>query len=283
MRLRAAATVKVLTAARRRSAYSAGSTASTRERRCNSTSAFLLAETMAATPKLVRKQPAAPELRSEQIVISSDESPTPTTTSRTILERLTLRNAMRRTSVELTLYREGFLDVATAGSGNDGERYHLDLHYLDPIPTIERSVASGWFYTALSCFAAAGLAAFALRFESVWLAALVVLGVAVVAAAAAVFVGLYRSCERTAFATIHGRAPVLQLVANLGSLKKFRAFVPVLSAAIEEAAERIGDDTAAFLRAEMREHYRLRGDGVLSNQSCADSTGRILAQFDVRL
>jgi hypothetical protein len=94
---------------------------------------------------------------------------------------------------------------------------------------------------------------------------------------------VYRSCERTAFATIHGRARVLELVANFGSLKKFRAFVPVLSAAIEEAAERIGDDTAAFLRAEMREHYRLRGDRVLSNQSCADSTGRILAQFDVQL
>ena len=97
------------------------------------------------------------------------------------------------------------------------------------------------------------------------------------------FVGLYRSCERTLFATIHGRASVLELVANVGSLKKFRAFVPVLSAAIEEAAERIGDDTAAFLRAEMREHYRLRGDGVLSNQCCADSTGRILAQFDVQI
>jgi hypothetical protein len=66
-------------------------------------------------------------------------------------------------------------------------------------------------------------------------------------------------------------------------MRKFRAFVPVLSRAIEEAAERIGDDTSAYLRAEMREHYRLRGDGVLSNEACAESTGRILAQFDVRI
>ena len=76
---------------------------------------------------------------------------------------------------------------------------------------------------------------------------------------------------------------MLELVANFGSIKKFRAFVPALSRAIEEAAERIGVDTAAFLRAEMREHYRLRGDGVLDNDECAKGTGRILAQFDVQL
>lgn len=242
---------------------------------------------MAATPKPARNAAVAPttapELRSEQIVISSEESATPTTSSRTVLERLTLRNAMRRTSVELTLYKEGFLDVAETRGGKDGDRFRLDLHYLDPVPTIERNVASRWFYAALGCGAVAVLAGFALRFESVWIAALAVLGVALIAAGATLFVGLYRSCERTAFATIHGRAPVLELVANLGSLKKFRALVPTLSTAIEEAAESIGDDTAAFLRAEMREHYRLRGDGVLSNQSCADSTGRILAQFDVQL
>ncbi len=76
---------------------------------------------------------------------------------------------------------------------------------------------------------------------------------------------------------------MLTLLANVGAVKKFRAFMPALSAAIEEAAEQIGDDTSAFLRAEMREHYRLRGDGVLTQAACAVSTGRILAQFDVEL
>jgi len=76
---------------------------------------------------------------------------------------------------------------------------------------------------------------------------------------------------------------VLQLVANLGSIKKFHSFVPMLCRAIEEAAERIGADTSAYLRAEMRERYRLRGDGVLDNDECARGTGRILAQFDVQL
>jgi hypothetical protein len=73
------------------------------------------------------------------------------------------------------------------------------------------------------------------------------------------------------------------LAANFGAIKPFRAFVPELSRAIEEAAEEIPDDTSSFLRAEMREHYRLRGEGVMSVQTCAESTGRILAHFDVQL
>ena len=30
-----------------------------------------------------------------------------------------------------------------------------------------------------------------------------------------------------------------------------------------------------------REHYRLRSDGLLTDDVCSDSTGRILAQFDI--
>jgi hypothetical protein len=96
----------------------------------------------------------------------------------------------------------------------------------------------------------------------------------------ALFVAVYRSYERTEFYTLHGRAPVFRLVANLGSIEKLRALVPALSQAIGEAGDHFGDDNSAYLRAEMREHYRLRGAGVLSGAACADSTGRILAQFD---
>ena len=129
----------------------------------------------------------------------------------------------------------------------------------------------------------AALAAFLVRFDALREIASWVLGAAAVAAAATLYVGIYLSHERIEFCTLHGRAAVLQLVANLGSIKRFHSFVPMLCRAIEEAAERIGADTSAYLRAEMREHYRLRGDGVLDNDECARGTGRILAQFDVQL
>lgn len=215
--------------------------------------------------------------------MSSDDSAASAGAARTISEQRTLRNALRRTSVEITLFKEGFVDVAPTRGGKRGEHLRLDLRYLDPVPAIERVIAARWFYSALACALLAGLAVYLLRFDAVRFASLFVLGGAVCASIATLMIGLYRSCERTRFSTLHGRAPVLELVANWGSLKAFRAFVPVISAAIEEAAEQIGDDTAAFLRGEMREHYRLRGEGVLSTQCCADSTGRILAQFDVKI
>lgn len=221
---------------------------------------------------------------SEHIYIGSDElNPNPAAAGRTVSTEVSLRNALRRAHTEVTLFEEGFLKVSEHNRGKPGESYRLDLHYLDPVPTLERVLAVRWFQTALGCAGVAALAAFLLRFESLRIAALPTLGIAAAAALVTLYVAVYRSHEKTTFATLHGRAPVLRFVANFGSIKKFRAFVPVLCCAIEEAHESIGNDTSAYLRAEMREHYRLRGDGVLSNDACADGTGRILAQFDVQL
>jgi len=240
--------------------------------------------------KSARTTPAAPTVPSvagdspsEHIYIGSDEARNPATTARTVRERFTLHNAVRRAGTLLTLYSEGFVGVTEELRGRTRETFHLDLQYLDPVPSIERVIASRWLYATLGSGAVAALAAFLTRFEWMAAPAWIALAVATLAALGTLAVGVYFSYEKTTFYTIHGRAPVLTLLANIGAVKKFRAFVPVLSAAIEEAAEQIGHDTSAFLRAEMREHYRLRGDRVLSQQLCADSTGRILAQFDVEL
>jgi hypothetical protein len=173
--------------------------------------------------------------------------------------------------------------VTALEKGNADAPFLLDLRFVDPVPKIERVIAMRWLTAAFGCGAMAVLAAFLLRFDAFHTAALWALGVAALGTVVALYVGVYSSHEKIEFCTLHGRAAVLQLVANLGSIKKFHSFVPMLCRAIEEAAERIGADTSAYLRAEMREHYRLRGDGVLDNDECARGTGRILAQFDVQL
>lgn len=220
----------------------------------------------------------------EHIYIGSEEiSADPAAAARTPRGTAVLRNAIRRNGAELTLFDEGYLKVTVLHNGEAGVPFFLDLRFVDPVPKIERVVAVRWLAASLGCGALAALAAFLLRFEALHLAACWVLGIMAVAAAATLYVGIYLSHETTAFCTLHGRVRVLHFVANLGAIKRFRAFVPKLCHAIEEAAERIGTDTAAFLRAEMREHYRLRGDGALDNDECASGTGRILAQFDVQL
>ncbi len=214
---------------------------------------------------------------------SDDATPDPRKAARTVRERVALRNALRRTTTAVTLFEEGVVEIVERGKGASGEPFRLDLHYLDPVPSITKVVAKRALLTTFGC-ALAAVAALLLAQVSVLQALAVPVALAAAAGGlVAAAVALYRSHERIAFHTIHGRACVLSLVASFGSIKQFHAFVPVLSRAIEESAEKITGDTSSYLRAEMREHYRLRGDGVLTNDACAESTGRILAQFDIQI
>jgi hypothetical protein len=245
----------------------------------------MVARSKTATPAApIPSAAAVPAVPAEHIYIESEDlTSNPAGAARTLRETVVLRNPIRRTGAELALFQEGFLKITPLRNKDAEEPFFLDLRFVDPIPKLERVVAVRWLTGSLGCAALMALAAFLMRFDALYAFAGVGLGVATLAAAITLYVGLYLSHERTEFYTLHGRATVLELVANFGSIKKFRAFVPTLSQAVEEAAERIGADTAAFLRAEMREHYRLRGDGVLDNDACAKGTGRILAQFDVQL
>ena len=218
-------------------------------------------------------------VHAEHILIASDEAPDPQSAGHTVRQRWRLWNPLRRELTEVTLFDEGYLEVVEHARDRGGEPFRLDLHYLDPIPSINRVIAKRAWQATAGC---AAVALGALAFSS--LGPLVVSFALATGAAAlgAAAIAVHRSHEKTEFYTLHGRARVLAIVANLGARKSLRAFVLELSGAIEEAAEKITGDTSSFLRAEMREHYRLRGDGVLTPESCAESTGRILAQFDVQ-
>jgi hypothetical protein len=235
------------------------------------------------TPVGARAEEPAPNAAlTEHILISSDEASDPNA-AQTVRERWRLGNPLRRQSTEITVFEGGYVEVAQRGARSSAAPFRLDLRYLDPIPSITQVIATRAWWTAAGC-AATALGAFALVYFTSLGAVAASFGLGAAAAAlAATAIALDRSHETIEFCTLHGRARVLVLVANFGAIKPFRAFVPELSRAIEEAAEEIGGDTSSFLRAEMREHYRLRGGGVLSVGTCAESTGRILAHFDVQL
>jgi hypothetical protein len=237
-------------------------------------------------PRVARpnRPAAAPELtQTEHISIGSEDVSDPKSASR-VREHIELRNRLLHTVTEVTLYEEGVVEIVEQTRGERGDAFRLDLQYLDPIPSIRFTLAKSAFWVALAAAAFSGLATLLADFlPRIGPAAVVAAVLAAVTAIGAAAVGVYRSHEIVEFYTLHGRARVLRLVANVGAIKRFRSFVPRLSAAIEESAERIVHDASAYLRAEMREHYRLRGVGVLSRDACADGTGRILAHFDVQL
>ena len=67
--------------------------------------------------------PAAPSAPGEHIFIGSDDlSADPATSARTPRDAVVLRNPIRRTGAELTLYDEGYLKVTSLAKGNADAR-----------------------------------------------------------------------------------------------------------------------------------------------------------------
>src|SRR5262245_34657507 len=91
------------------------------------------------------QSPAAPSPAEHIYIATDDSNPDPQTAAVTVRSRTQLRNALRRTSTELTIYEEGFLKVVPSDGGKRGEPFRLDLHFLDPVPTITRVVAKRTF------------------------------------------------------------------------------------------------------------------------------------------
>ena len=196
-----------------------------------------------------------------------------------VRDEIEIADPIRRTQTTIRIYAEGWLDIETGRPGREPRRNRINLRYIDAVPTMER------FYPVdllkISGIMAAVAAVTSIPVMLGWLA--VYLAPAAIVAGAAALAGLwfsfYRSHEKIVFETLHGRADAICLTAGLGTIRKFQKVVPKLIEAIADAAQSVHEETAIYLRAEMREHYRLCNEGVLTDEECAESTGRILKNF----
>jgi hypothetical protein len=221
---------------------------------------------------------ALDETLAEHIYLG-DETAGDVAVPKTVREKFELRDRLRGLDMRVTLYEEGFLRLDET-RGKHTRTYNVNLRYLDPVPTQERHYAKRTVQVAAILAGIAAIAAMLVVFPSLATIAILTSATAGGAALAAFFMFAYLSHEKTVFRTMHGRAAALALTAGLGRIRRLRSLLPGIINAIGDAEDDIGEDTAVFLRAEMREHYRLRTDGVLSEEECSDSTGRILVHFD---
>ena len=217
---------------------------------------------------------------SAEHIYLEDESGAEGARPETVAERFELRDRLRGAFTALTFYEEGFLRIEEDRRGKTARAHCIDLRYLDPVPALALQSPKRLLKIAGLCVAVGAVAALLAQVPVLGVFALATAAVAGLGALAALFMFGYASREKAVFRTLHGRAPALTLVAGLGCIRRMRAAMPRIIRAIGNAEEAIGDDTAVFLRAEMREHYRLRADGILSEEQCSDSTGRILTHFD---
>jgi hypothetical protein len=200
--------------------------------------------------------------------------------ARHVCDEIEVKDKLRGRRTLVRIFDEGWLDLEVERRGRATTHHRIDLRYLDPVPSMTR-------HHPLRLLKAAGIAAGVTAVCAIpaWLGWLQnwFIPAAIAAAVATgglLFVAFYLSHEKIHFRTLHGRADVVRFGAGLGTIRRFRKLVPAIVDAIADAAESVDDETAVYLRSEMREHYRLRGAGVLSEEQCAESTGRILGQFD---
>lgn len=184
----------------------------------------------------------------------------------------------RRTTVQL--YAEGWADIEVERRGCQSSHHRIDLRYLDAVPETHRHHPVRLLKATAILAGLTGI--FVLPAVFGWLASITVPAaiVGTLITMATAFVAFYLSHEKIVFKTLHGRADAIRFGAGLGTIRRFRKLLPTLIEAIADAIETMHGETTVYLRAEMREHYRLRNDGILSDEECAASTGRILSEFD---
>ena len=197
-----------------------------------------------------------------------------------IIEDVEIRDRLRGRRTRVRIFLEGWADIEVERRGRRGDSHRVDLRFLDPVPKSRRCYPV-WLLKATGIVAMVtaicAIPAWYGWLSSYFMPAAVAGGALT---AIALFVAWYLSHEKIVFRTLHGRAAVIRFGAGLGTMRRFHRLVPRLIEAIANAAESMQEETAVYLRAEMREHYRLRGEGIISEQECADSTERILGEFD---
>jgi hypothetical protein len=200
--------------------------------------------------------------------------------AREISDEFVIRDSLRGRKTSIRLYAEGWADIEIKCRGQSASHQRFNLSYLDPVPLTSRACPSLLLKITGALAALTGIAATGVMldlFQPYTLPATIVGGVATLAGLLIVF---YRSCQRVVLRTRHGRADSIRLRAGLGTGYGRRWRLPRHVNAIATASGSSDEDTATYLRSEMREHYRLRNEGLLTDDECSASTGKILSEFD---
>ena len=190
------------------------------------------------------------------------------------------RSRLHLRSLELTLIDYYYLAVRMRRSRSLLE-YVLDLRYLDASFLGSRHIP---WKSIIATLAMAAAAIFGLRqvLSSTALLwgphRLLLCTGTLVLTACAVLVCAWRTTETFCLRSLHGGAALLEFTGGLDTHRSLRKFARKLAAHLQLAAADRKSSRAEHLRDEMREHFRLRQAGVLSQEQYEASKARLLAQ-----
>ncbi|HWJ04718.1 MAG TPA: hypothetical protein VNS57_02865 [Steroidobacteraceae bacterium] len=223
-------------------------------------------------------------LKAEHICLESEE---PVVAERPSAVRLgptfKFASPLRGCDTELTFSTDHRLRVRMRRPRQPLRTYAVDLRFVDTTAVARHRIAwRGWQMAAL--LAAFGALAYGLTrslADPQWQAT--GLQAAIAFATAALWPGLvalHRTRTIVELCRVHGDARLAEIIGSLGGARDAQPFVDELVRRVEVARTAVTQTKQQFLRDEMREHYRLWNEGVLSDSVYEASKRRILEAHD---
>src|SRR5512145_1833275 len=218
----------------------------------------------------------------EHILLEADVREVPELrTARRVHSRLQVHSSFRRRATELTLIDYYYLSVRTWRSGRAASQYVLDLRFVDPALHLSRHIAWRWMTASAVLATLAFAVAWRISASSNtwwrhdWLP---VSGILFGLALCAALISRYRTTQTLTVFSEHGQARLLEVTSRLGTLRATRRFGRQLAAHLRIAIRARRSSRTEHLRDEMREHFRLKDAGVLSEREYEVSKVRILGR-----
>jgi len=223
----------------------------------------------------------------EHILLESDAREVPQLrTARKVHSRLRIRSWLPRRAIELTLLDYYYLSVRTWQSRRTVSQYVLDLRFADPGLRLSRHVAWRWMIASVVLATlAVAIASWISSSSTTWWRHdwLPLFGGLAGLAACTALVSIYRTTQTLALFSVNGQARLLAFTGRLGTFRAVRRFSQQLAAHLQISVAARRSSKAEHLRDEMREHFRLKDAGVLSEQEYEVSKGRILGRHSARI
>jgi len=214
----------------------------------------------------------------ESICLSSEGFETEQPPEQTTNSRFEQKGRLFRYQADYRIYNDHYIEVKTASVFERPQTYQLDCTFLDRhakrVLDIDWGSAAAFMFLVSSAIVLAWLAP-SLEISAVMLGAS--LASALAAAALALVVCLHRSSDTIVFYSRHGRVPLLSLRNRNPSSAELKAFVGDISDRIKRARRR-WNNREQFLSAELREHRRLKDEGILTPERYEAVKRRILGR-----
>jgi len=194
----------------------------------------------------------------------------------TRLIELSQVSLLKSCSVHFTLFDGHFLSVYFKPLFSKPKKYWLNLAYLEPTPRRVLKIDKPSLYATgiLSALAAVFVLIHTFSNESL---TLLPFTVAVICSALIAFLLLiYRSKDRIVFCSRYGRVNWLEFLINSPNRSEFRKFIKAVINAGHAVSSHQNSRHEQRLGGELREHRRLRDEGILPKKVYEDVKLRLL-------